>query len=140
MKYENYEAGELLGQVFLEQEIDYEKVLKNRTKEFAHRCVKLAISIKGTSLGNHVAGQLIRSATSVAANYRAACLAQSLAAFVAKLSIVIEEVDETFFWIEFAIDEGLKSKSLCENLLQEASELTAIFISSRKTANKKLGR
>jgi len=70
----------------------------------------------------------------VAANYRAACVAHSKAAFASKLSIVIEEVDESEFWLQFIIDEKLKPKKLIEPLRVEASELTSIFISSRKTA------
>ena len=111
--------------------------LKDRTKKFAHRCVKLAMALPKVALGNHIRCQLIRSATSVAANYRAACLAQSKAGFVAKLSIVIEEVDEAFFWIEFAVDERLLSNNLAGLLLQEAKELTSILIASRKTAIKR---
>ena len=110
--------------------------LKQRTKEFAHRCVKLAISLPNTFLGNHIRGQLIRAATSVASNYRATCIAQSKASFISKLSIVIEEADESYFWLEFIIDEILLKKELVEPLLNEAEELTAIFISSRKTARK----
>ena len=108
--------------------------LKKRTKEFAHRCVKLAMALPNTPLGNHVRGQLIRCSTSVAANYRAACLAQSKAGFISKISIVIEETDESYFWLEFIVDEKMIMKDLVDPLLQEAYELTAIFISSRKTA------
>ncbi|MCK4329090.1 four helix bundle protein [candidate division WOR-3 bacterium] len=110
--------------------------LKQRTKEFAHRCVKLAMTLPNTYLGNHIRGQLIRAATSVASNYRATCIAQSKASFISKLSIVIEEADESYFWLEFIIDEILLKKELVEPLLNEAEELTAIFISSRKTARK----
>jgi len=110
--------------------------LKTRTKEFAHRCVKLAMALPNTPLGNHIGGQLIRSSTSVAANYRAACIAQSKASFISKLSIVIEEADESYFWFEFIIDENLLKNNIVEPLLKEADELTAIFIASRKTARK----
>ena len=119
--------------------------LKNRTKKFAHDCVKLALKLPNTYLGNHIRGQLIRCSTSVAANYRAVCLAQSKASFIAKISIytsklvlesnykksslfkrgfrwvlikinsqnkivtiiVIEESDESEFWLEFIIDPRL---------------------------------
>lgn len=107
--------------------------LKRRTKEFAHRCVKLAVSLPSTSLGQHIQGQLIRSSTSVAANYRATCLAQSKAQFTAKISIAIEEVDESGFWIEFAVEAGLVSQISTRYLQKEARELTSIFIASRKT-------
>lgn len=107
--------------------------LKNRTKDFAHQCVKFTSGFPKNKLGNHIEGQLIRSATSVAVNYRAVLLAQSNAAFAAKLSIVIEEVDECDFWIEFALDENITSAEIANPLMKEAKELTAIFIASRKT-------
>ncbi len=78
-----------------------------RTKTFAHSCVKLAISLPKNTLGNHIEGQLIRCSTSVAANYRAANIAQSKKSFISKLSIVIEEADECIFWLEFIRDEKL---------------------------------
>jgi four helix bundle protein len=69
--------------------------LKSRAKQFAHRCVKFATTLPKTALGNVVRNQLIRSATSTAANYRAACLAQTKAAFSSKISITLEEADES---------------------------------------------
>ena len=110
--------------------------LIKRTKEFAHRCVKVAISLPNTKLGKHIEGQLIRCSTSVAANYRATCVAQSTKSFIAKLSIVIQEADESLFWLEFIIDEELIVKNKLEPLVKEADELTAIFIASRKTVIK----
>jgi len=85
--------------------------LKNRMKDFAHRCVKLALALPRTALGNHIKGQLIRCSTSAAANYRAVCIAQSKPHFISKLSIVIEECDESCFWMEFIIDEKLLKSS-----------------------------
>lgn len=111
--------------------------LKKRTKEYAHRCVKLAISLPNQQLGNHIRNQLIRCGTSVAANYRAVCLAQSNASFVAKLSIVIEETDESIFWIDFLNDEELAKLEKTKNLRDEGEELLAIFCRSRLTAKKK---
>ena len=110
-----------------------EKELKQRTKDFAHRCVKLALALPKTQLGNHISGQLIRCSTSAAANYRATCLAQSKAGFTAKLSIVLEESDETAFWLEFIIDEEMMKEERVMPLLNEANELTSIFYASRKT-------
>ena len=92
------------------------------------------MALPNTPLGNHIRGQLIRCSTSVASNYRAACIAQSKASFVSKLSIVIEEADESYFWLEFVVDENLLKDQLVKPLLEEADELTAIFIASRKTA------
>ncbi|NQU87344.1 MAG: four helix bundle protein [Mariniphaga sp.] len=111
--------------------------LLERTKKFAHDCVKIAISLPKTKLGLHIHGQLIRCSTSVAANYRAANVAQSRAAFIAKLSIVIEEADESEFWLEFAKEENLLSDDLLNPLIKEAHELTSIFIISRKTMQSK---
>jgi len=110
--------------------------LKRRTKEFAHRCVKLSTVLPNTILGRHIAGQLIRCSTSVAANYRAVCIAQSRATFISKLAIVIEETDESYFWIEFASDDNLVKEKKVTELLKEAEELTAIFIASQNTARR----
>jgi four helix bundle protein len=107
--------------------------LKMRTKEFAHRCVKLSLALPENDLGNHVRRQLIKCSTSVAANYRAVCVAQSKAEFVSKLSIVVEETDESCFWMEFIIEEKLLNKNQVSSLIEEGKELTAIFIKSRKT-------
>ena len=111
--------------------------LKVRTKEFAHRCVKLAYSLPSTPLAFHLSKQLIRSSTSVAANYRACCIAQSKATFTAKLSIAYEECDESFFWIQFILDEKLLEQNRVEPLLKEADELTRILAASRKTSKEK---
>ena len=95
-------------------------------------------SLPHTKLGLHIQGQLIRCSTSVAANYRATCLAQTKAVFISKISIVIEEVDETALGLELVIDENLLKREQVAPLLNETKELTAIFISSRKTAQKNL--
>jgi len=107
--------------------------LMERIKQFAHRCVKLALALPDTPLGRHIKSQFIRCSTGAAANYRAACVAQSRAAFAAKLSIVIEEVDESCFWMEFIIDEGLLAKKRVAPLLAEGEELKSIFIAARHT-------
>lgn len=111
--------------------------LKQRAKKFAHRCVKPALNLPDNTLGKHICYQLIRAGTSVAANYRAACVAQTKASFVSKLNIMIEEVDESAFWIEFVVDEALMKRERVEPLLQEAEELSSIFIASRKTSQKR---
>lgn len=108
--------------------------LKTRTKVFAHKSVKLATELPNTKLGRHIQGQLIRCSTSVAANYRATCVAQSKKSFIAKLSIVIKEADESNFWFEFILDENLINSDNLIPLFKESGELTSIFIASRKTA------
>lgn len=107
--------------------------LKKRTAEFEHRCVKLSLALPNTDLGNHTRKQFIKCSTSVASNYRVACVAQSKADFASNLSIVVEEADESCFWMEFIIDEKLLSEKQVVDLLREGQELTAIFIKSRKT-------
>ncbi len=107
--------------------------LRERTKQFGHRCVKLALALPENVLGRHIRSQLIRSATGTAANYRATCIAQSRAAFLAKLSIVVEEVDESCFWMEFLTDEKLLTKRRVKPLLTEGIELRSIFMAARRT-------
>ena len=111
-----------------------ENDLKERTKKFAHRCVKLCLALSGSDLCNHVRRQLIRCSTSVASNYRAVGVAQLKADFASKMSIVIEEADESCFWMEFIIEEHLLGESQVHSLREEGKQLTAIFIKSRKTA------
>ena len=106
-----------------------------RTKKFAVEAVTAAKKLDNSNdLSHHIKKQLIRCSTLVAANYRATRLAQSKAAFVAKLSIVIEEVDESEFWLDFALAFNLFKKGEVEAIMKEANELTSIFIASRKTA------
>ena len=111
--------------------------LKERTYSFARRCIKLSESLPTSRLGKHIHGQLVRSSTSVAANYRAALVAQSKASFITKLSIVIEEADESWFWLQLIIDEELIKKELVLPLYNEAHEITSLFIKARKTAASK---
>ncbi|MCX2837709.1 four helix bundle protein [Salinimicrobium sp. MT39] len=113
-----------------------ERDLRKRSNNFAHKCVKLALSFPKGVLQDHVQKQLIRASTSVAANYRAANLGQTKRSFISKLSIVIEEADECIFWIEFLVEENILTEGTYELVLEEARQLTAIFIASRKTAVK----
>ncbi len=108
--------------------------LKKRTKEFALRVCSLAATLPNTYLGRHLGGQLTRSGTSVAANYRAACRAKSTADFISKMGIVEEEADESAFWIEFAVDAALVKADRVAKLLDEANQLVAIFVASINTA------
>jgi len=111
-----------------------EPQLKERTREFAMRCMRLAGSLPSSTVGRAVASQLVRAGTSVGANYRAACRARSRAEFVARLSIVEEEADESGFWIELIANSEMKPAKLLEPLLKEADELTRIMAASIKTA------
>jgi len=108
--------------------------LKARTKRFALRVMKLVDAMPRTIQGRAIANQIIRSATSVAANYRAACRARSRAEFIAKIGIVEEGADESCFWLELIIDSGLLTDERIRPLLSEAGELVAIMAASRKSA------
>jgi four helix bundle protein len=109
-----------------------EEELKQRTYHFALRVLDLADGLPRTRSGSIIANQVIRSGTSVAANYRALCRAKSRADFVNKTSIVEEEADESCFWLQLLIDRRLLAAPRVEPLLREANELTAIFVASRK--------
>jgi four helix bundle protein len=98
--------------------------LKKRTKQFALRVLKLVAALPKTVAGRAIGGQLVRSGTSVGANYRAACRGRSRAEFVAKLGVVEEEADESAFWMEMIIEGGLLKPKQVEPLLNEANELT----------------
>ena len=110
--------------------------LKTRTKQFALRIMKLIDALPSTQSGRAIANQLVRSGTSVGANYRAACRGRSKREFVAKLGTVEEEADECGYWLELIIDGNLLNKDRVEPLLNESQELTRIMASSRLTASK----
>jgi four helix bundle protein len=113
-----------------------ERELLQRTKQFALRISKIVGVLPQTIQGRAVAAQLIRSGTSVAANYRAACRARSKPEFIAKLGVVEEEADESAFWLELIIETGLLSAAKVTPLLTEAGEIVAMMASSKKTAAK----
>ena len=113
-----------------------ERELLERTKQFALRIFKLVGALPQTIQGRAVAAQLIRSGTSVAANYRAACRARSKPEFVAELGVVEEEADESAFWLELIIETGLLNPGKVTPLLAEAGEIVGMMASSKKTAAK----
>ncbi len=113
-----------------------EQNLKNRTKCFALKIIQLVDTLPKTSAAFVLGKQLVRSATSVGANYRSACRGRSKAEFISKLGIVVEEADETCFWLELIIESRLLPQDKAHPLLLEASELTAIFVASIKTSQK----
>jgi four helix bundle protein len=112
-----------------------ERELKERTKQFALRCMKLADSLPYNKPSSRaVANQLVRCGTSVGANYRAACRSRSRAEFLSKLCIVEEEADESTFWMELIADSAIKPRRLVEPLRVEADELTRIMVASIRSA------
>ena len=110
------------------------KELQSRTRMFALRVLKAFRSLPDLSEARVLGQQLLRSATSVAANYRAACRARSHRDFLFKLGIVEEEAHESLFWLEFIAEAGLIPRAKLEDLISEASQLTAIIVASRRTA------
>ena len=116
------------------------KELKDRTKRFAVAIIWLCRELPTTVDGRTVGQQMIRSGTSVGANYRASCRARSRAEWIAKLGVVEEEADETLFWLEVAVEAKLVSGTHAQALLKEADELTAIFVSSLKSAKHQIDK
>ena len=110
------------------------QALKDRTKKFSIATIDLVEKLPQTAGGRTIAHQLVRSGTSVGANYRAVCRARSDKEFISKMNIVLEEVDECAFWLEI-IQE--KNWFTVVEILKEANELTAICVSTLKTMNKK---
>ena len=108
--------------------------LKRRTKQLALSIIRLHRTLQSGDEGRALGKQILRSGTSIGANYRAACRARSKAEFIAKLGIVLEESDETAFWLELLRDSGLVTPEKVGPLLDEVDQLTSIFVSSICTA------
>ncbi|MFN7946304.1 MAG: four helix bundle protein [Blastocatellia bacterium] len=108
--------------------------LKGRTKDFALRAIRLVEALPNTRTADVIGKQLLRSGTSVGANYRAACRAKSQADFIAKMGIVEEEADESLYWMELLIEAGLVKQQRLADLMNEASQIVAMTVSSIKTA------
>ena len=113
------------------------KDLKKRTKEFALRVIRLVEALPKGRTTDILGRQLLRSGTSVGANYRAACRARSNADFISKMGIVEEETDESLYWMELLIEAELVQAVKLESLMKEANELLTITVSSIKTARRK---
>jgi four helix bundle protein len=111
-----------------------EQELKIRTKQFALRVMKLVDALPNNIKGRVLANQLMRSSTSVAANYRAVCRARSTADFISKLGVVEEEADESALWLELITEGGVLPPGKTKKLWQEADQLVAIMVASRKSA------
>jgi four helix bundle protein len=111
--------------------------LKKRTKQFPIRIVKLFRSLARSEEARIIGRQMLRSGTSVAANYRAVCRSRSKAEFIAKIGVVVEEADETVLWLELLVDTEIVRENRMGKLLGEANELLAIFAASQHTARNK---
>jgi len=114
------------------------KTLQDRTKQFNIDVVLFCNSLPKTPAGFEIAKQLIRSSGSVGANYRASSRSKSQADFAYKLKIVLEEIDESYYWLEIIKETKLSTEKIIDNLLKEANELTAIFSAANKTFDLKI--
>jgi four helix bundle protein len=112
--------------------------IKKRTQAFALRIIKMVESLPKGRTADVIGKQLLRSGTSVGANYRSACRAKSPADFINKMSIVEEEADESIFWMELLVDGGVIGEQLLKSLILEANEILAITVASINTAKKGL--
>lgn len=106
------------------------------TKSFALRVIRMVEALPKGRTSEVIGRQLVRSGTSVGANYRAACRAKSPADFISKMGTVEEETDESIFWMELIMESGLMQERLLKDLMREAGEILAIIVSSIKTVRK----
>src|SRR5215470_12849491 len=114
--------------------LDKHQELKNRTKSFALSIIRMSQLMPKGREANVIANQVLRSATSIAANYRAVGRARSKAEFVAKMGVVLEEADETVLWLELLADSGIIKPERLQDLIEEANQLVSIFSASWTTA------
>ena len=114
-----------------------EQQMKTRTKEFAKEIIRLCRKLPDNREGRLIGNQIFRAGTSIAANYRAACRARSMADFISKLAIVEEEADETLFWLEIIKEMKILDDAFIDSLMEENDEIIAITVSSIKTARRK---
>ena len=111
--------------------------MKRRTKQFALRVIRLVESLPRGRTADVIGGQLLRSGTSVGANYRAACRAKSAADFISKMGTVEEEADESLYWMELLVEAGIVLSEKLDALMKEADELVAITVASINTAKRR---
>lgn len=114
--------------------------LKERTKRFALRVIRMVEALPKGKTSEVIGRQLLRSGTSVGANYRASCRAKSAADFISKMGTVEEEADESLFWMELLVESGLINEGLLKDLMCESEEILAIVIASIQTARKTAGK
>jgi four helix bundle protein len=143
IQYKNYASNLFYHSLMLSFKIDYMQEknafieeFKKRTKDFTLRNIKVFQSLPKTDEAKTIGKQLLRSASSVGANYRAVCRARSQAEFYAKLSITIEEADESLFWLEILVESNIVPENKLSELMKEAEELIKVLSKARKNTNK----
>lgn len=116
-----------------------EAEFKFRTRQLGIDCVRLCQRLAKDAVSTPVINQLVRSSTSVGANYRASCRARSINEILSKLSIVEEEADETAYWLEILAETQIVTRSAVERLHKEANEIVAMVVSSKRTLKSRAG-
>ena len=116
---------------------EFREQFKQRTRQFSLRVIRLVDALPRTRVGDVIGRQLLRSATSVGANYRSACRGRSTSEFVAKLGTVEEEADECVYWLELLADSGLVKSAKLAALLEEANEIVAIIVAAIKSTRRR---
>lgn len=114
--------------------------MKKRTKQFAINAIHLCDSLPDTRSSRIIANQLVRSATSVGANYRATCRARSDNDFISKIGVTLEEADESVFWLELILEANMKLDQETSALLKEGNELVAILVASSNTVRRRANK
>ncbi len=135
-KPSKFQNADSRWQIFVMVQTMNSEAMKNRTKNFALLVIRLCRTVPRTEESRIIWRQLLRSATSVAANYRAVCRARSTPDFISKLGIVLEESDETLFWIELLVETGSVALEKATASLIEANELVSIFVASLRTVKR----
>ena len=120
----------------MERDYKFREVMQQRTKQYSLRIVKLFQALPNTGEAQVIGKQVLRSGTSVGSNYRASCRARSSKEFYSKLSIVIEEADESMFWLELLSESGIIKAVLLYDIINETEEIIKILVAARKTMNK----
>jgi four helix bundle protein len=120
-----------------EAKIMDQQEMKRRTKEYAKKIIKLCRSLPDTWESKRIGDQLFRSGTSMGANYRAACRARSKVEFISKLSVVLEETDESLYWLEIIAETNLLQEKLLLSLMREGNELIALLVSTINTSKRR---
>ena len=111
--------------------------LRDRTRQFAHRIIRLYMALPKSDPAHVLGRQILRSGTSVGAHYREACRAKSNADFVCKMEGALQELDETAYWLELLADTNIVKPEKLKPLMQEADELTAIMVTMTKRVKQK---
>ena len=135
-KPSKFQNADSRWQIFVMVQTVNSEAMKNRTKNFALLVIRLCRTVPRTEESRIIWRQLLRSATSVAANYRAVCRARSTPDFISKLGIVLEESDETLFWIELLVETGSVALEKATASLIEANEPVSTFVASLRTVKR----